>query len=244
MAEFPDRAAGPERQQGERLIPNHELALFLQRACHDLRTPLRAIRTHADLLVKNYETPQPEATDTHLGFIIEGTRRLELLAEGLSHYSIALRIEESSFRSVPADRLVRTAVAKLGKELAEHQVEVIYNDLPRVLGDPDRLSQVFENLISNAVRHRGEAFPRVHVIAEKQSTSWRFAVRDNGPGIESEYLERIFNPFERLRTGGSCAPGLGLTISREIVERHGGRMWAESETGAGSTFLFTIPAGG
>jgi signal transduction histidine kinase len=177
-----------------------------------------------------------------LSFIVEGTRRLELLAEGLSNYSVALGIEESSFRSVSSDILLRSALAKLGKELAENQAEVIYKDLPRVHGDPDRLSQVFENLLMNAVRHRGAATPRVQVAAEKELTYWRFAVRDNGPGVEEEYLERIFNPFERLSSGGSGAPGLGLTISREIVVRHGGRMWAESEIGAGSTFLFTLPA--
>ena len=244
MAEFPNTAARQERRHGKPLTSNLDLGTFLQRACHDLRTPLRAIRTHADLLLRDPKTPHSGASDTHLGFIVDGTRKLELLAEGLSNYSIALRIEENSFRSVPSDLLLRTALAKLGKELAENHAEVIYSDLPRVYGDPDRLSQVFENLLTNSLRHRGDTPPRVHIVAEKESTHWRFAVRDNGPGVESEYVERIFKPFERLRSAGSAAPGLGLTISREIIERHGGRMWAESEIGAGATFLFTLPAGG
>lgn len=241
MSEFSDSAAR-RHQPAAPFSSRHELGAFLQRACHDLRTPLRAVRTQADLLVKKSGAPQPGPLDTHLNFIIEGTRKLELLTDGLSNYSVALRIEESSFRSMPSDLLLRTALAKLRDELAANHAEVVYNDLPRVRCDPDRLSQVFENLVANTLRHRGDAPPRVHIAAQKESTHWRFAVRDNGPGVESEYLERIFQPFERLRGRQSAAPGLGLTISREIVERHGGRMWAESELGAGSTFLFTIPS--
>lgn len=240
MAEFPDSAVRLQRHAAP-FTSSHELGVFLQRACHDLRAPVRAVRTHADLLVRKSGAPQSGALDTHLNFIVEGTRKLELLAEGLSNYSVALRIEESSFRSVPADLLVRTALAKLREELVANHAEVVYSDLPRVHCDPDRLSQVFENLVANTLRHRGDAPPRVHIAAEKESTRWRFTVRDNGPGVESEYLERIFQPFERLHAGQSAAPGLGLTISREIVEKHGGRLWAESELGAGSTFLFTIP---
>ena len=231
-----------ERCRGGPLNSDHELSEFLLRACHDLRTPLRAIRTHAELLAKNSAAPEG-VLEPHLGFIAGGARRIELWADGLANYAIALRIEDSSFRSIPSGLLLRTALAKLGNELKENEAEVIYSDLPRVHGDPDRLSQVFENLLTNAVRHRGTAAPRIHVVAEQESAYWRFAVRDNGPGVEAAYLERIFRPFERLHPEGSAAPGLGLTISREIVERHGGRMWAESEIGAGSTFLFTLPAG-
>ncbi len=241
MTDSPNTAARLERN-GAPFTSSQELGSFLQRACHDLRTPIRAIRSHADLLVKNSGAVRSEASDTQLSFIIEGTRKLELLAEGLSNYSIALRIEEKSFRSVPADLLLRTALAKLKDELAATRAEVIYSDLPRVHCDQDRLSHVFENLVANALRHRGEAPPRIHITAEKDSTHWRFAVKDNGLGVESEYLERIFKPFERLRSAASAGPGLGLTISREIIERHGGRMWAESQFGSGSTFLFTIPA--
>ena len=245
MAESPQQTGdGHERRRGSRLNSDDALSGFLLRAAHDLRSPLRAIRTHAELLIKNSATAQAGAFEPHLRFIVDGARRIELLADGLSNYSIALRIEENSFRSVPAGLLLRTALAKLGKELSEHGAEVIYNDLPRVHGDPDRLSQVFENLLTNAVRHRGSAAPRIHIVAEQESAYWRFAVRDNGPGVEAAYLERIFQPFERLHPEGSAAPGLGLAISREIVERHGGRMWAESEIGAGATFLFTLPADG
>ncbi len=120
-------------------------------------------------------------------------------------------------------------------------------ELPRVFGNPDRLAQVFENLLRNAVRHRGESAPHIHVQAEKQAAAdgqeeWLFAIRDNGPGIEAAYLERIFKPFERLSAEKPEAPGMGLAICRAIVERHGGKLWVESTPGSGSTFFFTLAA--
>jgi signal transduction histidine kinase len=130
---------------------------------------------------------------------------------------------------------------KLDKELRHCGGKVSYDDLPRVTGDPDRLMQVFENVIRNSLSHRGESTPQIHIEACLQEADWVFAVRDNGPGVEDAALERIFRPFERLKGGGPTGAGLGLTISRAIVERHGGRMWAESEPGTGATIFFTLP---
>ena len=103
--------------------------------------------------------------------------------------------------------------------------------------------QVFEHLIRNALVHRGDARPQIHISACKRGQDWVFAVRDNGPGVDGTALERVFRPFERLKGGESTGAGLGLAISREIVERHGGRMWAESQVGDGATFFFTLPLG-
>jgi len=218
-----------------------DLSEFLLRACHDLRTPLRAIRVNAELLLKSSPELPPPGLEDRLAFVVQGARRIELLADGLSAYSIALRIRESSFRAAQMDALLRAALARTSAELKENGAQVTYDALPAVIGDPDRLSQVFENLLLNAVRHRGPAAPLIHVTAVEQPGDCLFTVRDNGPGIEAAYLERIFSPFERLNTANSLAPGLGLAISRAIVEKHGGRMWAESEVGTGSSFLFTIP---
>ena len=137
--------------------------------------------------------------------------------------------------------MLRTVLARLDKELRSNDAKVSYDKLPRVSGDPDRLMQVFENLLRNALHHRGEAPPRIHITAEKQAEGWLFAVRDNGPGVEADYLESIFRPFERLHGRQRPGPGLGLAVCRAIVERHGGRIWAESQAGAGSTFFFTLP---
>jgi signal transduction histidine kinase len=228
-------------------VPPHEsgmtsdpdLSRFLLRACHDLRSSLRAIRVHTELLQREAAAGISEL-DQHLAFIVDGTRRIDLLTEGLSSYSIALQIDEASFQPIRMDLAVRTALAKLDKELRNAGAEVTRGTLPVVSGNLDRLVQVFEILLRNALHHRSERPPRIHIGAEKQDNEWIFAVQDNGPGIEAEYLERVFQPFERLRPGEGA--GMGLTICRAIVERHGGRTRVESEPGAGSTFLFTLPA--
>lgn len=233
-------AAGDFAQKGPTLT-NGEFSDFLLRLCHDLETPLRAVRAHAELLRKA-EEPNPQASSPSLGFVLDGVRRIDLLSQGLSGYALALRIEQRGFRPAAMDVLLRAALARLHNEIRENQAEVTYDSLPRVSGDPDRLVQLFEQLLRNALRHRGSEAPRIHISAEQRGTEWLFAVRDNGPGIESRLLERIFHPFERLRGNKMSGPGMGLAICRAVVERHGGRIWAESSENQGSTFYFTLPA--
>jgi light-regulated signal transduction histidine kinase (bacteriophytochrome) len=219
-----------------------DLSRFLLRACHDLRSSLRAIRVHTELLQREPAAGVSEL-DQHLGFILDGTRRIDLLTEGLASYSIALQIDEASFQPTRMGLAVRTAQAKLDKELRNAGAEVTSDALPAVSGNLDRLAQVFEILLRNALSYRAERPLRVHISAEKQDDQWLFSVRDNGSGIEAGYLERVFQPFERLQAGNpEGAAGMGLTICRAIVERHGGRIRVESEPGVGSTFLFTLPA--
>jgi signal transduction histidine kinase len=221
---------------------DREVSELLLRTCHDLRTPLRSIRAHAELLLRGLETPPMSGLAERLGFIVDGARSIDLLVDGLASYAIALQIEKGSFRATAMEVLLRAVLAKLDKEIRDHEATVSYDKLPRVPGDPDRLMQVFENLLRNALRHRGQAPPRIHITAEKQAGGWLFAVRDNGPGVEPAYLETIFQPFERLSGKERPGPGLGLAICRAIVERHGGRIWAESNEGTGCTFFFTLPA--
>jgi light-regulated signal transduction histidine kinase (bacteriophytochrome) len=140
--------------------------------------------------------------------------------------------------------MLRTAVARIDQEVQERGAEVRCDELPQVFGKPDRLVQVFEILLHNALRHCGQSSPRIHITAEKQAGEWLFAVRDNGSGIDAAYLERIFKPFERLHATERDGAGMGLAICRAIVERHGGRLWAESTPGTGLTFLFTLPVAG
>ena len=237
MDSEPSQTRRPDAQPAR----DREISEFLLRVCHDMRSPARAIRAHAELLAKDFGSGDAGLQE-RVGFITSGIQNIEILADGLASYSLALRIETSSFQPAQMDVLLRLVLAKLRKELQAAGAEVTYDALPRVHGNQDRLSQLWENLILNAIRHRGSEAPRIHVSAERQGQHWQLAVRDNGPGIEAAYLERIFQPFERLRGKQAPGCGLGLKIAREIVERHGGRIWAESIPGAGSTFFFTLPA--
>jgi light-regulated signal transduction histidine kinase (bacteriophytochrome) len=230
-----------ESQRTGGITSDRELSRFLLRACHDLRSSLRAIRAHTELLQRQTGAGI-SGFDQHLGFIVDGTRRIDSLTDGLSGYSLALQIDDASFQPTRMELALRTALAKLDKELRKDGAEVTSGALPVVSGILDRLAQVFEILLRNALRYRAERPPRIHISAEERDREWLFTVQDNGPGIEADYLERVFQPFERLQAGNTEGAGMGLTICRAIVERHGGRIRAESEPGVGSTFLFTLPA--
>ena len=221
---------------------DREVSEFLLRACHDLRSSARTVRTNAELFLKDAGAPRNAGFEQRLGFIVEGARRIDLLLDGLASYSVALQTEAASFEGTRMDVLLRLVLTKLNKELRECGAEVTYGELPAVTGNPDRLMQVFENLIRNAVAHRGQAAPRIHISAARQAEDWLFTVRDNGPGIEAAFLESIFTPFERLQDKERWGAGLGLAICRAIVERHGGRMWAESQPESGATLCLTLPA--
>jgi signal transduction histidine kinase len=218
------------------------MSAFLLRACHDLRTPLRAVLTHTELLGRNHDAPADGGFDQRLAFIVESARRANRLVDGLAEYAIALQTDAREFQRTPLDVMLRIALAELDRELRESQSEVTYDPMPSVVGQADRLVQLFEHLLRNALRHRGAVAPRVHVAAERRAGAWRFAIRDNGPGVDAEDLERIFMPFEILHVNEPVGAGMGLAVCRAIVERHGGKIWAESEPGGGACFLFTLPA--
>lgn len=226
----------------ERSKTDREIGEFLLRACHDLRAAARVVRTHSELFLKDAGTPGNSGFEERLGFIVEGSRRIDLLVDGLVNYSVALQTEAASFQPTRMDAMLRSSLTRLKKDLQACGAEVAYGELPAVMGNPDRLMQVFENLLRNALVHRGQAAPRIHIGASKQAEGWLFAVRDNGPGVETELLESIFMPFERLPGKPRPGAGLGLAICRAIVERHGGRIWAESQPEGGVTFCFTLPA--
>jgi signal transduction histidine kinase len=214
-----------------------EVRDFLLRACHDLRSPLRAVTVHAELLQRAAEGNG--ALQQSLGFVTDGARTVNSLVDALAKYALSLQVEPSP-TPVSTAALLRSVLAKSAPEIRDSGAEVTYGDLPRVPGDPDRLMQLLEDLLSNAIRHSAGAPPRIHVSARAEEGEWIFSVRDEGPGIDSRDLERIFRPFERLgpARGGS---GLGLASCREIVRGHGGRIWAESQPAQGTTIYFTLP---
>jgi len=214
----------------------YKMSELLFRTCHDLRTAVRSIQIQAQLLLKSGEAGK--SADV----IVNSARQIDLLADGLTSYASALDIDEGSFQTVRMDVILRTVLAGLNQEVRANKAEITYGQLPSVRGDPDRLADLLRNLVGNALRHRGEAAPRIRITAEQQSNTWLLAVEDNGPGIEAAYLESVFKPFERLHGREREGHGLGLAICRAIVERHGGSIWAECREGKGCTVLFRLPA--
>ncbi len=235
----PNEEAKPDTKHSK---SDSEVSEFILRACHDLRTPTRAVRTQSELLLRNPEGSGNTSFEQRLGLIVEGARKIDLLLDGLAGYSVALQTNPASFQSAPMGVLLRSVLAKLNQDLRACGAEVAYDDLPTVMGNPDRLMQLIENLLRNALVHRGQPAPHINVAAVRQAEEWLFTVHDNGPGVEAASLEKIFMPFERLQGREHPGAGLGLAICREIVKRHGGRIWAESQPGCGTTFRFTLPA--
>lgn len=209
---------------------------FLWRACHDLRSAMRAVRTSSELLLKSPEKREGAELEKLLGFLVEGARKADGLVDGLAAYAGALKPPREGVPMGTAV-LLKNAIAKLAGEIRTSGAEIAYDDLPRITCDPERITQVFEHLLRNSIQHRGDAAARIHVNAREQDGEWIFAVRDNGPGIEADDLERIFRPFERVSRDRGGA-GLGLAICRAIVEGQGGRIWAESKPGD-TAFCFT-----
>lgn len=217
---------------------NSELSEFLLRGCHDLRGPLRAIRTHAELLARNIAAGQGGDSEQSLAFVVSGAAAAGAVLDGITDYALALAIDASRFHPVPLDVIVRGALAKLSTQLQASDATVSYDDLPSVPGDADRLLQLFEYLVDRALRAGGPDSPRIRISAEPEKGEWLFTVRDNTAGI-AEPREAVFTPFARVHA--NQRPGPGLATCRMIVEKHGGRMWAESDSDGG-VFRFTLPA--
>jgi light-regulated signal transduction histidine kinase (bacteriophytochrome) len=226
----------------ERRKTDREISEFLLRACHDLRTPSRTVRAYSELLLKQGDMGWNADIGQRLAFLAEGSRKIDVVLDGLVNYSLALQIDPATFQNVRMDILLRGVLMKLGAPLRDAGGEVAAGDLPEVLGQHERLTHLMEHLLRNAIEHRGDPAPRIQVAAVRQDDFWLFTVLDNGPGVEADYLEKIFLPFERLHKNAQSGAGLGLAICREIVERHGGVIRAELPAGGGTAFRFTMPA--
>jgi len=221
------------------MTTNTDTTRLLLRLCHDLKTSVRTIRAHTELLLRDKGTGPVADLEQRLGFIAAGARNLDSLIDRLTAYSVALETPEPPAQSIGMDVLVRGALARLEQLLRENGAEVSYDPLPRVRANSDRLIQLLEELVRNAVTHGGHAGARVHISAARQGDQWLFRIRDNGQGVEAGDLERIFRPLERLHRTG---PGMGLAICKAIIESHGGRIWAEPPAGDGFAVCFTLPS--
>ena len=220
---------------------NSELQQFAYVASHDLQEPLRAIESYVELLARRYRGRLDDDADEFIGFVVEGVERMLSLINDLLLYSrVGTRIEPH--KPTPAREALDGALENLRAAIEESGAVIECGDLPIVVANAAQLVQVFQNLIGNAIKFRGDEPPHVVISAEKTGNEWVFCVSDNGIGIAPEHFDRIFQAFERLHSRDKYpGSGIGLAVCKKIVERHGGRIWVESRLGEGSKFCFTLP---
>jgi PAS domain S-box-containing protein len=219
---------------------NERLEQFAYAASHDLQEPLRMVSTYLQLIEDRYGDMLDGEGREFFAYAIDGAQRMREMIRSLLAYSRVTR-QGQPLAATDARGVVDDAMADLQLQIEETEGEITIGDLPTVAADADQLAQVFRNLLSNALRYSGDEPPRVHVDAEPRDEMWQFSVHDEGIGIPEEQTDRIFEVFRRLRGPEEEGTGIGLALCEQIVDRHGGRMWVESEPGEGSTFYFTMP---
>ena len=219
---------------------NAELEQFAYVASHDLQAPLATIASYAQLLEKRYKDQLDSQASKFIGNIVHGCTRMQTLIDDLLEYSRVGR-SQKPFQIIDCNHVIQQVIANLQGAIRNNQAVVTYTELPAVMGDISQLVQLFQNLVSNAIKYRQDESPTVYINAYKQENNWLFSVSDNGIGIASQHQERIFQIFQRLHTQKEYSgTGIGLAICQKIVERHGGSIWVDSEPGQGSTFHFTV----
>jgi PAS domain S-box-containing protein len=219
---------------------NRDLEMFAYVASHDLQEPLRAVNSYTQLLARKYQSHLDAKADKYIGYIVEGATRMQQLINDLLEFS---RVGTRGKELVPTncEVILKQVLANLRVAIAESHATITHTPLPTVLGDEIQLIQLLQNLIGNAIKFRREEPPHIHISAARQEKEWLFSVRDNGIGLEPEYFDRIFTIFQRLHSRSEYSgTGIGLAVCKKIVERHGGRIWVESELGVGTTFYFTL----
>ncbi len=219
---------------------NEDLEQFAFVASHDLQEPLRMIASYVDLLAERYKDKLDDDAREFMGFASEGAARMQALIDDLLRYS-RLGSSGKGNKLIDPGKCLDAALGNLLLNIEETGAEVTRGELPKIMANGSHLTQLFQNLIGNAINFRGEEPPRIYVSASETAAEWEFSVADNGIGIRPEQQERIFLIFQRLHPRGTYpGNGIGLATSKRIAEQHGGRIRVESEPGKGSKFFFTI----
>jgi hypothetical protein len=237
-----DRTAELNERAKDLARSNTELQQFAYVASHDLQEPLRMVASFTQLLAKRYKDKLDDDARDFINYAVDGATRMQTLISDLLNYS---RVGTQGKPLVPTDSeaLFKRVLETLRFNIEESGAEILSDALPMVMADPQQLGQLFQNLLTNALKFRGEKPPSVRISGERDGNEWKISIRDNGIGISPEHADRIFIIFQRLHTRTEYpGTGIGLAIGKKIVERHGGRIWIEPSPGGGTTFCFTIAA--
>ena len=220
---------------------NTELQQFAYVASHDLQEPLRMVTAYLSLLEKKYAPQLDGKAKQYMDLAIDGGLRARDLIQDLLEFS---RIESHAreFRETKMEEVLKITMDNLSLQIMEEKAIISHTPLPTIIADDLQMTQLLQNLIGNAIKFHGTDKPEVHISCQNEDTHWLFAIKDNGIGIDPQYKDKIFVLFQRLHNREEYeGTGIGLAISKKIVERHGGRIWFESRPGSGTTFYFTIP---
>ena len=224
---------------------NDELQNFAYVASHDLQEPLRTISSFTQLLERRYGGKLDEDADEFIDYVVEAAKRMQQMINDLLDYS-RIMTKGKEFKEVNSENVLKEVISSLKTIIDENSTVITYDRLPKISDDEGQIRRVFQNLIVNAIKFRKpDEHPKVHISAKKDEKreEYIFSVSDNGIGIEKQYFDRIFIIFQRLHTREEYqGTGIGLSLIKRVIERHGGHVWVESEVGKGSTFYFTIPA--
>ncbi len=224
---------------------NADLEQFAYVVSHDLKEPLRMISGFAQLCMQQYKEKIDSKADEYLGYIVEGVGRMETLIDDLLTFS-RIKRDMQPLAVTDFNTVLKQALSNLSRTIEETNASITYTSMPRLKANPTQMVQLFQNLISNSLKFCDKESPLIHLSAQKVQDHevWQFSITDNGIGIESKDRERIFLIFQRLHTKEEyTGTGIGLSLCKKIVERHGGRIWVKSGVDVGSTFYFTIPYG-
>lgn len=228
-----------EKINKELNFSNNELEQFFYVTSHHLQEPLRLITSFLQLLEKKYKDKLDQDATDYIQFAVDGSIRMKALILGLLDYSQVNKI--NVFEEIELNDLITKVIENLKVQIDSNNAQIKIDHLPKIIGDKIQISQLFENLISNAIKFRGENRPEIFITGNKEGDQYIFSVKDNGIGIQKEYANKLFSIFQRLNTNVQIqGTGIGLAICKKIVEKHGGKIWFESEFGKGSTFYFTI----
>ncbi|MBE9216991.1 GAF domain-containing protein [Plectonema cf. radiosum LEGE 06105] len=223
---------------------NAELKKFAYVASHDLQEPLNQVANYVQLLEMRYQNALDEDANEFIGYVVGGVSLMQTLIDDVLAYS-KVDMQGIEFAPTSAQEALQKALNNLRRRISQTGATITHDELPTVMADSTQLMQLFQNLISNAIKFRSEKPPEIHISVSRLEDQWLFSVRDNGIGIEPQFSDRIFVIFQRLHTRDEYpGTGMGLAICKKIAECHRGNIWVESQLGEGATFYFTIPLKG